>query len=80
MWYVYLLRSVRRAEQTYVGLTRDLRKRVAEHKAEKSPHTSKFSPWRLVAYVAFSDRAKAEKFEQYLKTGSGRAFAKRHLW
>jgi hypothetical protein len=32
-----------------------------------------------VAYVAFSEKSKAEKFESYLKTGSGRAFCKRHF-
>jgi putative endonuclease len=37
-------------------------------------------PWRLVTYVAFSDRAKAEEFERYLKSGSGHAFANKRLW
>ena len=43
-------------------------------------HMSKYKPWRLVAYVAFLDKAKAEGFERYLKSGSGCAFANRHLW
>jgi hypothetical protein len=47
---------------------------------EKSPHTSKFAPWRLVTYVAFSDERKAETFERCLKSGSGHAFAKKRLW
>ncbi len=34
----------------------------AEHNAGQSPHTSKFMPWRLVTYVAFSaDHAVARK-------------------
>jgi len=33
----------------------------------------------LKTYVAFSDDAKAFAFEKYLKSGSGRVFAKRHL-
>jgi predicted GIY-YIG superfamily endonuclease len=80
MTYVYLLRSRSHPDQTYVGLTRDLRKRLAEHNSGRSPHTSKFVPWRLVAYVAFAGRTQAERFEDYLKSGSGRAFATRHLW
>jgi hypothetical protein len=32
-----------------------------------------------MAYLAFSDYEKADKFEAYLKSGSGRAFAKRHF-
>jgi hypothetical protein len=36
-------------------------------------------PWALQTYFGFSDSAKADKFEQYLKSGSGRAFAKKHF-
>jgi putative endonuclease len=46
----------------------------------KSPHTSKYVPWKLVTYVAFSDKGKAETFERHLKSGSGHAFAKKRLW
>lgn len=53
------------------GLTSDLKKRLAEHNAGKSAHTSKFKPWRLVTYLAFSDRTRAEAFERYLKAGPG---------
>jgi hypothetical protein len=31
-------------------------------------------------YVAFTDPAKAEAFERYLKSGSGHAFARKRLW
>lgn len=74
MFYVYLLESEILPEQRYVGLTIDLKQRFAEHNARKSPHTSKFVPWRLVTYVAFTDQAKATAFEHYLKSGSGHAF------
>ena len=66
--------------QENVGITTDLKRRLYEHNAGKSYHTSKFRPWRLVTYVAFSDRAKAESFERYLKSGSGHAFANKRLW
>jgi hypothetical protein len=33
----------------------------------------------LVTYLAFEDHAKADAFESYLKSASGRAFAKRHF-
>ena len=80
MHYVYLLQSQTSVDERYVGLTSDLKQRLAEHNAGKSPHTSKFSPWRLVTYVAFSDGQKAETFERYLKSGSGHAFARKRLW
>ena len=80
MHYVYLLQSEAFADARYVGVTTDLKRRFAAHNAKKSPHTSKFVPWRLVTYVAFSDRRRAELFERYLKSGSGHAFAKKRLW
>ncbi len=79
MKYVYLLESVSQPAECYVGLTDDLRHRVAVHNAGGSPHTSKFKPWRLVTYIAFSDEKKAVLFERYLKSHSGRAFAKKRL-
>ena len=80
MRYVYLLQSEAFAGQRYVGVTSDLRRRILDHNAGKSPHTSKYGPWKLVTYVAFSDEQKAETFERYLKSGSGHAFAKKRLW
>jgi putative endonuclease len=80
MIYVYLLQSDTAADQHYVGLTTDLKRRLVGHNAGRSSHTSKFTPWRLVTYVAFSDQAKATAFERYLKSGSGHAFARKRLW
>jgi putative endonuclease len=79
MYYAYILRSKNSPDQTYVGSTSDLRKRLAEHNAGRSIHTNKFRPWELQIYVAFQERSRAEKFEGYLKSGSGRSFALRHL-
>ena len=78
MKYVYLLESLN-AEHFYTGITDDLRTRLAAHNAGNVPHTSKNKPWRLKTYVAFSDEAQAIAFEKYLKSASGRAFAKKRL-
>jgi putative endonuclease len=78
--YVYLLEGSEDARRRYVGVTSDLRRRLAEHNSGKSTHTSKYMPWRVVTYVAFSDERKAAAFESYLKSGSGHAFANKHLW
>ena len=79
MSHVYLLVSLTHPHQHYLGLTRDLKKRLVDHNAGRSIHTSKFAPWKLAAYFAFADVATAAAFEQYLKSGSGKAFLKRHL-
>ena len=80
MQYVYLLENDSAQPERYVGVTSDLRRRLAEHNAGKTPHTAKFKPWRLVTYIAFLDGGKAAEFEHYLKSGSGHAFARRRLW
>ena len=78
MKYVYILESLD-SRHFYIGITGDLRARLAKHNAGEVPHTSKFGPWRIKTYVAFSDEKRAIAFENYLKSGSGRAFAKKHL-
>jgi len=80
MHYVYLLKSEPYPKQHYVGLTRELRKRLLDHNSGRSPHTAKFFPWVLVVYFAFSNERTAIAFEKYLKSGSGRAFVKRHFF
>jgi predicted GIY-YIG superfamily endonuclease len=80
LFYVYLIESVATEGARYVGSTADLRSRLKQHNAGQSTHTAKFKPWRLVSYIAFSDRMKAETFERYLKSGSGHAFAAKRLW
>ena len=79
MFYVYILQSVEFHDRYYTGITEDLKKRLEQHNLGKSIHTNKFKPWRLKTYVAFSDKVSAEDFEKYLKTASGRSFAKKRL-
>jgi predicted GIY-YIG superfamily endonuclease len=76
--YVSILESID-AQHFYIGITDDLRARLAKHNAGEVPHTSKYGPWRLKTYVAFSNKAQAVAFERYLKSASGRAFAKKRL-
>ena len=78
MKYVYILES-HDSDYFYAGLTDDVPARLAKHNAGEVSHTSKHRPWRLKTYVAFSDEKQAIAFEKYLKSGSGRAFAKKRL-
>jgi predicted GIY-YIG superfamily endonuclease len=77
--YVYVLQSTLGAEHFYVGLTDDPDARLAHHNAGRVPHTSKFRPWEFKNIIGFHDAEKAIAFEKYLKSGSGRAFAKKRL-
>ncbi|MBV9572145.1 MAG: GIY-YIG nuclease family protein [Alphaproteobacteria bacterium] len=79
MTYVYLLQSIETRERFYVGVTDDLRVRMIAHNTGQVRHTSKYKPWRLNTYIGFSDKSRAIAFEKYLKTQSGRAFARKRL-
>jgi putative endonuclease len=79
MIYVYILQSRADPLRFYTGIARDLRERLKRHNAGEVAHTSKFKPWRVNTYIAFSDEKRAFAFEKYLKSASGRAFAKRRL-
>lgn len=77
--YVCILVSETDPARRYVGSTRDLQARLAAHNAGKVRHAAKHRPWRMETAVAFRCSEKASAFEKYLKPGSGRSFARRHL-
>ena len=79
MIYVYILKSIEFSDRYYVGITEDLRSRLRKHNAKQVSHTSKYAPWELKTYVAFTEETRAFAFERYLKSASGRAFAKKRL-
>ena len=79
MKYVYILESLADPERHYVGVADDLKARLARHNSGQVAHTSKHVPWRVKTYVAFSDEKQALAFEKYLKSASGRAFARKRL-
>lgn len=51
MKYVYILQSLDSSERYYIGVTDDLRSRLAKHNAGEVSHTSKYRPWRVKTYV-----------------------------
>jgi putative endonuclease len=78
-YYVYILVSKVNNEMHYSGITRDLKARLDEHNRGNCPHTAKHRPWKIETAIAFRSEAKARLFEKYLKSGSGREFARRHF-
>ncbi len=76
MFYVYVLQC---KDGPYTGCTFDLKERLVRHKKGQVPATAKRLPIELTAYFAFKNKLTAFEFEKYLKSGSGRAFLKKHL-
>ena len=77
MWYVYILRCCN--GEIYKGCTNNLANRLERHAKGWVDATCKILPVTLIMYVAFLDKYKAFQFEKYLKSGSGRAFMKKHF-
>jgi putative endonuclease len=75
-YYVYILKC--NNSFPYVGCTNDLRGRIKRHEKGFVPATKGLRPLKLISYFAFSNKYTAFNFEKYLKSGSGRAFTKKH--
>ena len=76
---VYVLRSRSDRSRYYTGVTNNCRARLAAHNAGQCSHTCDGKPWNIDVVIQFTDERRAVAFERDLKSGSGCAFAKRHL-
>ena len=77
--FVYIIKSMAVADEYYVGVTSDVALRLRTHNEGRSAHTSRHRPWRRLVVVEFDEEEPALRFERYLKSGSGREFARRHF-
>ena len=77
--FVYVLKNGQVPPRYYTGLTSNLAARLAGHNAGECAYTEKYRPWVVDLMIEFRDERRAVAFERYLKSGSGVAFAKRHL-
>ncbi len=77
--FVYIIRSVDNPDRRYVGVTADPPARVAAHNAGQNRSTAPWRPWLIDVCVEFRTERVASRFEQYLKSGAGHAFAGRHF-
>jgi len=79
-WTVYVLHS-RSAERTYVGITRDVRRRLQQHNGVApggARATRPGRPWRVRAtFGPFPTRAEAQRVEHAVKRRRG---AERLRW
>lgn len=76
---VYILRSHADPHRHYVGITNDVAARLQWHNDGPCGHTLRYRPWGVVVSMEFSTEEAAVRFEKYLKSDSGRAFARRHF-
>jgi putative endonuclease len=78
-YYVYILQSIPFPEKTYIGFTTDLDNRLKKHNEGGSKYSATYKPWEIKNAISFVEKEKALAFEKYLKSHSGRAFAKKHF-
>jgi putative endonuclease len=78
LWYVYILKC--NNGKIYTGCTSNLQIRLKNHSDGEVTATKNYLQFDLSTYVCFSNKYLAFNFEKYLKSGSGRAFSKKHLY
>ena len=78
-FYVYIIQSQTDKNKYYTGYTENLENRIKKHNEGGCPYTSEHKPWKIKTAIAFTDKTQAKDFEKYLKTSSGRTFAKKRL-
>jgi putative endonuclease len=78
MYFVYILQS-KKDDSLYVGMTEDVKQRLAQHNNGNARYSSSKRPYALKWFCGFASKKQAFQFEKYLKQGSGFAFARKHL-
>ncbi|MBI2966952.1 MAG: GIY-YIG nuclease family protein [Bacteroidetes bacterium] len=71
MIYLYVIKSNVNGH-LYVGICKDLAKRMREHSHGKNRYTKGLRPWKLVLTEKYQDWKTARKKEKYYKSGYGK--------
>ena len=67
-FYVYLLQSIgSKKNKTYVGYTKDLKKRIFLHNTGKGAKATRGFKWKIIFKKKFFSKSKAMSFEYKLK-------------
>ena len=71
MYTVYVIESTTR-KYRYVGITKNLERRLSEHNVGSNKTTSPYKPFILKHTESFDSRMEARKREMFFKSGEGR--------
>jgi putative endonuclease len=77
--FVYILSSASDRRRHYVGVTGDPERRFGWHDFGPCGHAADHRPRSAVGVIEFQTEQQAVRFEKYLKSRSGRVFARRHF-
>lgn len=74
-YFVYVIQS-EVDKRLYVGLSRNIEKRLKSHNNGETFSTKGYRPWNLVYSEIIGSREQARKREKYLKSGIGKEYIK----
>ncbi len=77
--FVYIIRSLNSPQKRYIGVTSDVGARVSGHNTGQNRSTAPWKPWSIDVTIEFRNERMALRFEKYLKSGAGHAFANSHV-
>ena len=66
-YYVYMLKLISKKSITYVGYTKDIKKRISLHNSGKGAKFTRGRKWKLIYKEKFLSKNKAISREYYIK-------------
>ena len=66
-YYVYMLKLISKKSITYVGYTKDIKKRIGLHNSGKGAKFTRGRKWKLIYKEKFVSKNKAISREYYIK-------------
>ena len=66
-FFVYMLKSISKKPVTYVGYTKNLKKRIKLHNAGKGAKFTRGRTWKLIYKEILNSKSKAISREYYIK-------------
>ena len=66
-YYVYMLKLISKKSITYVGYTKDIKKRISLHNSGKGAKFTRGRKWKLIYKEKYTSKNKAISREYYIK-------------